>query len=324
LQEVEKTSSVQKDPDKVVLLRKRFLFPTYDHVPNNQIFAAIAQICLAVSPNKCYITELPLLFLGHKISTPGITTPKAEVDGIYDINSPKNVPTLQTLPGILPQFPPLKVQYLNKAKLNEKLEKTHEFKPAIATPAISLANSKQRDNMAGGAMGAIGNTWAKKFKNLVLHIEKSIAYWFRIWKPTAVKCPLHECKPQAIKFGEVEIQPYLSGLEFSALISHVALAWSTFFKNMEGRPLLWDTVSDANHGMKIVPRVGSIQFLAKVFCRFRELLKLQLEQLSKESSFPCFNNQSTKGNEHPKYFPRNPGLKLLQILSNSRIELSFL
>jgi hypothetical protein len=303
LLQVEKTSSVLKDPDN--------------------IFAAIAQISLAVSPNKCYITELPLLFLGHKVSTPGISPHKAEVNSILQTSTPYNVTTLQTLANILPQFAPSKVQVLNEAKLYEKLEKTDEFKPAIATLAISLANSKQRDNMAGGAIGAIGDTWAKKFKNSVLHIKKLIAYSFRIWEPTAVKCPVHEYKPQAIKCGEVKMQPYLSGMEFSALISHVALAWSTFFKNMEGRPLLWGTISAADHGMKIVPRVGSIQFITKVYCKLRELLKSQVGTLSRKSNFPCFNNQDTKGNENPKYFPRNLRLKSLQVLSNSWKALSF-
>src|ERR1700732_5229513 len=74
----------------------------YKHL--DQVFKAIADSGLTLSPNKCHIAYESLLLLGQKVSRLGLFPHKEKVDTILQLEPPKNVPTLQTFLGMMTYF----------------------------------------------------------------------------------------------------------------------------------------------------------------------------------------------------------------------------
>src|ERR1700730_1780236 len=78
--------------DTIVVFSKSF----EEHCKHlDQVFKAIADSGLTLSPNKCHIAYTSLLLLGQKVSHLGLSTHKGEVDTILQLDPPMNVPTLR-------------------------------------------------------------------------------------------------------------------------------------------------------------------------------------------------------------------------------------
>jgi hypothetical protein len=70
----------------------------------DQVFAAIAESGITLSPKKCNLGYQSLLLLGQKVSRLGLSTHKEKVDTILKLEAPKNTPTLQTFLGMMTYF----------------------------------------------------------------------------------------------------------------------------------------------------------------------------------------------------------------------------
>jgi hypothetical protein len=76
-----------------------------DHLKHlDQVFAAIAESGITLSPKKCNLGYQSLLLLGQKVSRLGLSTHKEKVDAILKLEAPKNIPTLQTFLGMMTYF----------------------------------------------------------------------------------------------------------------------------------------------------------------------------------------------------------------------------
>ena len=84
--------------DDIVVFSKSFE-DHYQHL--DQVFKAISDSGLTLSPNKCHIAYESLLLLGQKVSRLGLSTHKEKVDAILQLEPPKDVPTLQTFLGMM-------------------------------------------------------------------------------------------------------------------------------------------------------------------------------------------------------------------------------
>jgi hypothetical protein len=63
-----------------------------DHVEHlNQVFSAIANANITLSPAKCHLAYQSLLLLGQKVSRLGLSTHKEKVDAILQLSEPRNV-----------------------------------------------------------------------------------------------------------------------------------------------------------------------------------------------------------------------------------------
>src|ERR1700730_19352666 len=82
--------------DDIVVFSKSF----EEHCKHlDQVFKAITDSGLTLSPNKCHIAYKSLLLLGQKVSHLGLSTHEENVYTILQLDPTKNVPTLQTFLG---------------------------------------------------------------------------------------------------------------------------------------------------------------------------------------------------------------------------------
>lgn len=87
--------------DDIVVYSKTF----DDHVSHlDQIFAAIQESGITLSTKKCHLAYQSLLLLGQKVSRLGLSTHKEKVDAIINLETPRNVHTLQTFLGMMVYF----------------------------------------------------------------------------------------------------------------------------------------------------------------------------------------------------------------------------
>ncbi|QRW19822.1 Retrovirus-related Pol polyprotein from transposon [Rhizoctonia solani] len=87
--------------DDIVIYSTRF----EDHCQHlEEVFQAIIKADITLSPKKCHLGYQLLLLLGQKVSRLGLSTHKEKVDAIIQLESPKNIPTLQTFLGMMTYF----------------------------------------------------------------------------------------------------------------------------------------------------------------------------------------------------------------------------
>ena len=87
--------------DDIVIFSTNF----NDHVRQlGQVFEAIAEAGITLSPKKCNLGYQSLLLLGQQVSRLGLSTHKEKVDAILKLEEPKNMPTLQTFLGMMTYF----------------------------------------------------------------------------------------------------------------------------------------------------------------------------------------------------------------------------
>ena len=76
-----------------------------DHINHlDQVFKAISDANITLSPSKCHFAYQSLLLLGQKVSRLGLSTHKEKVDAILAIETPKNAQELQTFLGMMVYF----------------------------------------------------------------------------------------------------------------------------------------------------------------------------------------------------------------------------
>lgn len=76
-----------------------------DHLGHlDQVFRAIAEANITLSPGKCHFAYQSLLLLGQKVSRLGLSTHKEKVDAIVQLDKPRNVSELQTFLGMMVYF----------------------------------------------------------------------------------------------------------------------------------------------------------------------------------------------------------------------------
>ena len=168
--------------------------------------------------------------------------------------------------AILQQIQDIKIADLKDTKVYERLHKAFKAEEEVPDLVIAIGNSKLKDSVAGGAKRV---TWAEKFEDTVVQVERVIAYWSRILKPAEHNYSATEREALALKEGLVKFQPYLEGVEFDAITDHAALTWSSTFQNVNRRLLSWGTVFAAYPGMKIIHRAGRVHSNVDPISRLR-------------------------------------------------------
>lgn len=87
--------------DDMVIFSKTF----EDHCSHlDQVFTAIRNSGITLSPSKCFLGFQSLMLLGQRVSRLGLSTDKLKVDAIIELDQPKNVSELQTFLGMMVYF----------------------------------------------------------------------------------------------------------------------------------------------------------------------------------------------------------------------------
>ena len=87
--------------DDIVVFSKTF-DEHLDHL--DQVFKAIANAKITLSPAKCHLAYQSVLLLGQKVSRLGLSTHKEKVDAIVNLGEPQNKQELQTFLGMMVYF----------------------------------------------------------------------------------------------------------------------------------------------------------------------------------------------------------------------------
>ncbi|KEP45032.1 putative tick transposon, partial [Rhizoctonia solani 123E] len=237
----------------------------------NDVFGAIKQAGITLSPNKCHLGYQSLLLLGQKVSRLGLSTHKEKVDAIVQLEPPKNVPTLQTFLGMMTYFAsyipfyawivaPL-FKLLRKGakwawtdteqKAFDLAKQALVSAPVMAYPIIGKPFRLYTDACDYGLGAVLQQVQPIKIKDLK-------AYWSRILKEAERNYSPTEREALALKEALVKFQVYLEGSKFVAITDHAALTWSRTYHNVNCRLMTWGLVFSAYPGMNIVHRTGHV------------------------------------------------------------------
>ena len=134
--------------DDIVIFSKTF----DEHLSHlDQVFKAIAESGITLSPKKCNLGYQSLQLLGQKVSRLGLSTVKEKVDAILQLEKPKNIKELQTFLGMMvyfssyiPYYAWIVTPLFKLLKKNTPWEWTDSQQEAFELAKEALANSPVR------------------------------------------------------------------------------------------------------------------------------------------------------------------------------------
>lgn len=151
----------------------------------------------------------------------------------------------------LQQVQPMKVGDLKGTRTYDRLKKAHEkgLAPPRLVPGLS---SKCKDH-------EFDDVWAEDFDETIVHVERVIAYWSRLFKNAETRYSTTEREALAAKEGLVKFQPFIEGEEILLITDHSALQWARTYENANRRLAAWGAVFSAYAPkLEIIHRAGRV------------------------------------------------------------------
>ena len=101
--------------------------------------------------------------------------------------------------------------------------------------------------------------WAPNFEDSIVHVERVIAYWSRLFKNAETRYSTTKRKALAAKEGLVKFQPFIEGENILLVTDHSALQWARTYENANRRLAAWGAVFSAYAPkLEIVHRAGRV------------------------------------------------------------------
>jgi hypothetical protein len=75
------------------------------------------------------------------------------------------------------------------------------------------------------------DVWADKFDDMMVYVERVIAYWSHTLKPTEQNYSATEREALGAKEGLVKYQPFIEGEQVVLFTGHAALQWVRVYEN---------------------------------------------------------------------------------------------
>ena len=157
----------------------------------------------------------------------------------------------EALGCVLQQVQPIKVKDLKGTRTYDRLKKAHEsgLKPPRLVTAIGVHRKDSE----------FEDEWAPNFEDTVVHIERVIAYWSRLFKSVETRYSTTEREALAAKEGLVKFQPFIEGEDILLVTDHSALQWARTYENANRRLAAWGAVFSAYvPKQEIVHRAGRV------------------------------------------------------------------
>ena len=151
----------------------------------------------------------------------------------------------------LQQIQPIKIGDLKGTRTYERLKKV--FDSGLPLPRlVSAMSSKDKDL-------AFKDEWAPNFDETVVHVERVIGYWSRLFKSAETRYSTTEREALAAKEGLVKFQPFIEGEDVLLITDHSALQWARTYENANRRLAAWGAVFSAYAPkLEIVHRAGRV------------------------------------------------------------------
>ena len=151
----------------------------------------------------------------------------------------------------LQQIQPIKVGDLKGTRTYERLKRAHEGglnPPRLVTGLSSKCKDHDFDDV-----------WAPEFDETVVHVERVIAYWSRLFKNAETRYSTTEREALAAKEGLVKFQPFIEGEDILLITDHSALQWARTYENANRRLAAWGAVFSAYAPkLEIIHRAGRV------------------------------------------------------------------
>lgn len=145
--------------------------------------------------------------------------------------------SVEALGCSLQQVQPMKVGDLKGTCTYDHLKKAHE--KGLAPPQLVAGlSSKCKDHK-------FEDEWAMDFNETIVHVERVIAYWSRLFKNAETRYSTTEREALAVKEGLVKFQPFIEGEDILLITDHSTLQWARTYENANHRLAAWGAVLSA-------------------------------------------------------------------------------
>ena len=151
----------------------------------------------------------------------------------------------------LQQVQPIRVGDLKGTRTYSRLKKA--FDSGIAPPRLVPGlSTKCKDH-------EFNDAWAVDFNETIVHVERVIAYWSRLFKNAETRYSTTEREALATKEGLVKFQPFIEGKNVLLITDHSALQWARTYENANRRLAAWGAVFSAYAPkLEIIHRAGRV------------------------------------------------------------------
>ena len=151
----------------------------------------------------------------------------------------------------LQQVQPIRVGDLQGTRTYARLKKAFEsgLPPPRLVPGLSTTCKDHE----------FDDTWASDFDETIVHVERVIAYWSRLFKSAETQYSTTEREALAAKEGLVKFQPFIEGESILLITDHSALQWARTYENANRRLAAWGAVFSAYAPkLEIIHRAGRV------------------------------------------------------------------
>ena len=151
----------------------------------------------------------------------------------------------------LQQVQPIRVGDLKGTQAYMHLKRVFEsgLPPPHMVPGLS---TKCKDHK-------FDDKWATEFDETIVHIERVIAYWSRLFKNAETLYSTTEWAALATKEGLVKFQPFVEGESILLITDHSALQWARTYENANRQLAAWGAVFSAYAlKLEIIHRAGQV------------------------------------------------------------------
>ena len=151
----------------------------------------------------------------------------------------------------LQQVQPIRVGDLKGTCTYARLQKAFEcgLPPPRLVPGLS---TKCKDH-------EFADEWATEFDETIVHVERVIAYWSRLFKSAETRYSTTEREALAAKEGLVKFQPFIEGENLLLITDHSALQWARTYENANRRLAAWGAIFSAYAPkLEIIHRAGRV------------------------------------------------------------------
>ena len=217
----------------------------------DRTLSLIEQAGLKVKPAKCHILPTSIPFVGHMLSSQGVSADPEKVSVVRTWPPPTNLSELRAFVGkvgyyrkFIPNFasvasPLFKLEEKGKKfvwsqecqKSFEKLKEALCEAPVLAFPNFDLPFILDTDASTTGIAAVLSQVQDGT--------ERPIAYAAKSLNKSQRKWPTTKIEMLALKFGTETFYPYLINRKFTARLDHRSLVWLHNFKNPRPQEARW-------------------------------------------------------------------------------------
>lgn len=246
-----------------------------DHLET--VLSRLIQANLKVSPKKCQLLQLEVVFLGHIVSGEGLAPCKDKLSAVQDWPQPCNVTQIRSFLGLCSYYRRFIKGFAEIARPLHKLtgkgvpflwsdeceQAMKTLKIALTTPPVLSYPQEQAEfildtDASGQSLGAVLSQIQEPIDptSKSPSEERVIAYYSKAFSKQERNYCVTRRELLAIVDSVKHFHHYLYGRPVTIRTDHGALRWLLNFKNPEGQMACWLEVL-GTYDLKIVHRSGT-------------------------------------------------------------------